>query len=104
MTDAMRKVGRPAQDNKVALREILSNPDKCEVFVECVERLVRSKEALQIKSELHGDDVKSTAEAYSLGKGFLSSIVNEIVKGELTESLELLSDKADILELFVGEA
>jgi len=101
MTDAMKKVGRPKIDSQVALREILSNPDKRDVFVECIERLVRSKEALNLKAELHKDDVKSTAETYSLGSGFLGSIVNDICKGDLPASLELLSDKQNILELFL---
>ena len=100
MTDAMKKVGRPVQDNKAALREILANPSKREVFVESIERLVASKEALQVKADLHSDDTKSTAEAYSLGKGFVTNIITTIVKGDLDSALGELSNKVDILELF----
>lgn len=95
-----RNLGRPVQDNKAALREILASPDKRETFIQCVDRLVKSKEALQVKADLHSDDTKSTAEAYTLGKGFLSNIVNTIVKGDIVEAIAELGDKTDILELF----
>ena len=100
MTDAMKKVGRPQLNNKAALRDILLNPDKCDVFVSCIDRLVQSKEALQVKADFYSDDVKSTADAYGLGKGFLSNIITTVVKGGIEDALVELSDKADILELF----
>lgn len=103
MTDAMEKVGagRPKIDSQAALRDVLGDPAKREVFIECVERLVRSKEAAQVKVDLHSDDVKSTAETYKMAKAFLNGIVNTLVKDDVVEVIEGLSDKSDVLELFI---
>lgn len=95
--------GRPKQDNQAALREVLSQPTKKEVFIQCIQRLVDEKQALATKAEFYNDDVKSTAETYSLGKGFLSSIVNDIAKDDLKGTLAAMSDKFDVLELFDKE-
>lgn len=102
MTDAMKHVGagRPKINNQEALQGILNNPDKREEFIICIERLVRSKEGVNLKADLYSDDCKSTAETYSLGKGFVSNIITTIVKGDLDSALGELANKTDILELF----
>lgn len=95
-----RPVGRPKQSNELVLAEVLNSPDKRDTFVQCMERLVASKEALQLKSDLHSDDVKSTAETYNLGKGFVSWLANTIAKQDIEEALGELTSKHEVLELF----
>lgn len=101
-TDATaRPVGRPSVDSQAALREVLGDPSKREIFIECIERLVRSKEAAQVKVDLHSDDVKSTAETFKMAKSFLNGIVNTLVKDDVVEVIDSLTDKSSVLELFI---
>lgn len=95
-----RKAGRPSIPNETILAEVLSSPEKREVFIECLERLVSSKEALQTKADLYKDDVKSTAETFGLGSGFVSWIATTVAKGDLETALEELSAKHEVIELF----
>lgn len=92
--------GRKKIENEVILAEVLNSPEKREVFITCIERLVSSLEALQTKQEIHKDDVKSTAETYGLGSGFVSWIATTVAKGDLENSLEELSAKHEVIELF----
>lgn len=97
------KRGRKVIDNAAAVEEAISTPEKREVFLDQLHKLARTKEDLMSRSSLLSEDVKGVAEAYNMGKGFVGGLVGKIVKQNLDEDINNLTNTIDVLQLLKGE-
>jgi len=91
--------GRPKQNNTEALEAALASPQKREVLIEQLQKLLREKEAIKARSKLYGEDVKSVAEAYGMGSGFLSKIVSSMMSDDIEKEIGLLTNQVDLLSI-----
>jgi hypothetical protein len=94
-----KKRGRKQIDNVSVLNDILDKPAEREVFIEQINKLVGQREQLDGKVKFYNDDVKSTAEAYKLGKGFVSKVVGAVAKGNIKDVIDKLTSEVDLLQV-----
>jgi hypothetical protein len=97
------KRGRKVIDNATAVEAAISTPEKREVFLDQLHKLARTKEDLMSRASLLSEDVKGVAEAYGMGKGFVSGLVGKIVKQNLDADINDLTNVIDVLQLLKGE-
>ncbi len=94
--------GRPKLNNAIAVEAILSSPEKREVFRGELEKLRRVKESINSQSKFYGDDLKSTAEAFALSKGFLGKLVADVIKGDPEKIIADLTNHIDLIQELGG--
>ena len=98
----MNDVNLDVNENN-SLVDVLNDPKKKEVFLEQIDKLVKEKVAIKSKTDFYNDDVKSTAKSFKLSQGFLSSIVNDLAKGDVDEKIKALEDHVDLLQVINEE-
>lgn len=98
----MNDVNLNVEENN-SLVDVLNDPKKKEVFLEQIDKLVKEKISIKSKTDFYNDDVKSTAEAFNLSKGFLSTIVNDLAKGDVEDKIKSLEDHVDLLQVINEE-
>lgn len=94
--------GRPKVDNAIAVEAILSSPEKREVFASELQKLCRTKESIASQSKFYSDDVKSTAEAFALSKGFLGKVVRDVISGNPEKIIGELTNHIDLIQELGG--
>lgn len=99
MNEQKRGRGRPKLDNAQALEAALSSPQKREVLIDQLGKLVRQKESVKAQSKLFSEDVKGVAEAYGMGGGFVGKIVASMLSGDVDAEIAALTNQVDLLSI-----
>lgn len=103
MTEQKRGVGRPKQDDRVALDAILKNDTTRKVFKVVIDNLVNSKLGILMKQETHTSDIAGASETFKLSKGYLNTLVNGLAADKIQEVAEKGSLIAEAVEELFSE-
>lgn len=99
-TNAKRGAGRPQVDNEQIINELLAKPETREKLIKQIRYLATKKNEVVQKQEVYKDDVKATKEAFGLAGGYITKIVDAIVKDDVGKKVTEATLTADLLSIF----
>lgn len=100
MEEAKRNAGRPTVDNEQIINDLLAKPDTREQLIKQINYLAQEKRKIVSKSDIYKDDVKATKEAFGLSGGYITKLVDALVKDDVNKKVTEASLLSDLLSIF----
>lgn len=99
-----RGAGRPSVNNDEIIRGVLAKPETRNVLIGQIQKLVKQRKEILSKQEFYKGDVKSTKESFGLSGGYVTGLVEAIVKDEVDKKVKESTLMCDLLSLFSAPA
>lgn len=99
-TEEKKGAGRPTIDNESIINELLAKPDTREQVKKQLMYLASEKRKINNLNDVYKDDVKATKETFGLSGGYVTKLVDAIVKDDVNKKVVEASLLSDLLSLF----
>lgn len=103
MTEEVRGAGRPTVDNEQIINELLAKPETRDALIKQIRYLSAEKRKIVNKQDTYKDDVKATKEAFGLSGGYITKLVDALVKDDVQKKVTEASLLSDLLSIFAPD-
>lgn len=99
-TSAKKGAGRPQVDNEQIINDLLAKPDTRDQLIKQIQYLATEKRKIVNLQDIYKDDVKATKEAFGLSGGYITKLVDALVKDDVNKKVTEATLLSDLLSIF----
>lgn len=98
--NAKKGAGRPQVDNEAIINDLLAKPDTREQLIKQIQYLANEKRKIVNLQDIYKDDVKATKEGFGLSGGYITKLVDALVKDDVNKKVTEATLLSDLLSIF----